>query len=320
VAEPPRHPRPQGPVDASEIPRFVGVRTFARLPGPELLDRAAIAILGAPFDGGASFRPGARFGPSAIREGSLLLRGYNEALEVGPFAEVQVVDAGDAAANPLDLAAAHAQIEAAAARLHSAGARVFGLGGDHSVSLPLLRAAAGRHGPLALVQLDAHTDTTDEFFHTRVSHGTMFRRAIEEGLVDPSRSVQVGLRGSVYGPGHHPDNRALGFRTFMAREIDARGVGAACELVAQAVRGPAYLTVDIDVLDPAFAPGTGTPEPGGLTTRELLALVRGLVGLELVAADLVEVAPAYDASGATAITAASVAFEVLSLLALAARS
>jgi agmatinase len=312
---------PIGPVDASVVPRFVGLRTFARLPGPELVDRAAIAILGAPFDGGASFRPGARFGPSAIREASLLIRGYNEALDVGPFGEVQVVDAGDAVANPIVLADAHAAIESAAAALHAGGARVLGLGGDHSVSLPLLRAAAAHHGPLALIQFDAHTDTTDEFFGTRVNHGTMFRRAVEEGTVDGARSVQIGLRGSVYGPEHHVGNRELGFRTLLAREVEEVGIGAGIELVREAVRGPVYVTVDIDCLDPAFAPGTGTPEPGGLTSRELYALLRGLAPLDLdiVGCDVVEVAPAYDPTGATAVAASNAAFELLSLLALRAR-
>jgi agmatinase len=303
------------------VPRFSGLRTFARLPTLEQADRAEVAILGAPFDGGATFRAGARYGPSAIREASLLLRPYNEALDVSPFSERQVVDAGDAAPNPVDIADAHRAIEAAAAALHASGARVLGLGGDHSVSLPLLRAAAAHHGRLSLLQLDAHTDTWDSYFGSKLTHGTMFRRAVEEGIIDGHSSVQIGLRGSLYSAGDYAENASLGFRTLLAREFDQVGVKGALDLALNQLRAPVYVTVDIDCLDPAFAPGTGTPEAGGLTSRELLAILRGMASrTEIVSADVVEVSPPYDPSGATAIAASNAAYELLGLLVLSLRS
>jgi agmatinase len=312
--------RPIGQLDALRSPRFTGIRTFARLPTLEQAGRADVAVLGAPFDGGTTFRAGSRFGPAAIREAALLLRPYNEALEVSPFDEVQVVDAGDAEPTPIDITRAHLAIQDAAAALQGSGARVLGLGGDHSVSLPLLRAAAERHGPLSLLQLDAHTDTWDEYFGERVTHGTMFRRAAEEGTIDASRSLQIGLRGSLYGPDDLDENRALGFRTLLAREFDAAGVQGAVALAHETLRPPVYVTVDIDVLDPAFAPGTGTPESGGLTPREILAILRGLKGLDIAAADVVEVSPPYDPAGATAVAAANAAYELVCLLVIAVRA
>jgi agmatinase len=310
-----------GQVDALAVPRFAGLRTFARLPRAQDVGRIDVAVLGAPFDGGTTFRPGSRFGPAAIREASLLMRPYNEPLDVAPFEVAQVADAGDAPASPVDVETGHAAIEGEARRLHGGGARVLGLGGDHSVALPLIRAAAQSHGPLSLLQLDAHTDTWDSYFGAKVTHGTIFRRAAEEGLVDATRSVQIGLRGSLYGAQDYDDDRALGFRTLLARELDDVGVGGAIDLARDVLRPPLYVSVDIDVLDPAFAPGTGTPEAGGLTSRELLAIVRGLRPLAggLVGADVVEVSPPYDPAGATAVAAANVAFELVSLLALAVR-
>jgi agmatinase len=313
-------PDPIGPLDALTIPRFAGLRTFARLPTLEQAGRADIAVLGAPFDGGATFRAGTRYGPSGIREASLLLRPYDEALDVSPFAALQVVDAGDAPAQPVGILRAHEAIQASAGELHRSGARVLGLGGDHSVALPLVRAAAERYGPLSLLQLDAHTDTWDQYFGEKVTHGTIFRRAAEEGAIDASRSVQIGLRGSLYAAEDYEENRALGFRTLLARELDEVGVAGAIALAREALRPPVYVTVDIDVLDPAFAPGTGTPEAGGLSSRELLAIVRGVAGLDVVAADVVEVSPPYDPTGATAIAGSNVAYELLGLMALAALS
>jgi agmatinase len=308
---------PVGQVDALAVPRFAGLRTFARLPPLADVGRADVAVLGAPFDGATTFRAGARFGPAAIREASLLLRPYNETQAISPFAAVQVADAGDAPATPVDLQAGHAAIEAEARAIGDGGGRVLGLGGDHSVSLPFLRAASAAHGALSLVQLDAHTDTWDSYFGARYTHGTIFRRAAEEGLIDAGASVQIGLRGSLYGPEDLDDNRALGFTTLLAREFDSAGVTGALELIGGRVRSPLYVTVDIDVLDPAFAPGTGTPEAGGLTSRELLALLSGLAGLgvEIAAADVVEVSPPYDPAGVTAVAAANAAYELVALLA-----
>ncbi len=303
------------------MPRFAGLRTFARLPTLELAGRADVGILGAPFDGGTTFRPGARYGPGAIREASLLLRPYNDALDLSPFAERQVVDAGDAGPNPVDIVEAHKAIESSAASLQQSGARVLGLGGDHSVSLPLLRAAADRHGPVSLLQLDAHTDTWDSYFGSKLTHGTMFRRAVEEGIVLGSSSVQIGLRGSLYSAGDYADNAELGFTTLMARDFDRAGVAGAVALAVKCLRSPTYITVDIDCLDPAFAPGTGTPEAGGLTSRELLGILRGLAGqVNIAAADVVEVSPPYDPSGATAVAASNAAYELLGLLVLSLRA
>jgi agmatinase len=313
--------RPVGQVDALAVPRFAGLRTFARLPTLKEVDRADVAVLGAPFDGATTFRAGARFGPAAIREASVLLRPYNDALGVAPFAVAQVADAGDAPASPIGVEAGHRAIERSARAIIDGGGRVLGLGGDHSVALPLLRAAASAHGPLSLLQLDAHTDTWESYFGARYTHGTVFRRALEEGVIDPGRSVQVGLRGSLYSAGDMDENRDLGFTTLLAREFDEVGVTGALDLVGAQLRAPVYVSVDIDVLDPAFAPGTGTPEAGGLTSRELLALVRGLAqsDLKVAGADIVEVSPPYDPSGVTAVAAANVAYELVGLMALVGR-
>ncbi len=312
-------PIPQ--IDASVVPRFAGVRTFARLPTLEQAGRAEVAVLGAPFDGGTTFRAGARFGPAAIREASLLLRPYNDALDLLPFSERQVVDAGDAGPNPVDIIQAHASIETDAASLHQAGARVLGLGGDHSVSLPLLRAAAATHGKLSLLQLDAHTDTWDSYFGSKLTHGTMFRRAVEEELIDGHSSVQIGLRGSLYTPNDSAENEQLGFTTLLARDFDRAGVSGAIELALGRLKPPVYITVDIDCLDPAFAPGTGTPEAGGLTSRELLGILNGLASkVNIAAADVVEVSPPYDLTGATAVAAANVAYTLIGLLVLSQRA
>jgi agmatinase len=309
--------RPIGQVDALAVPRFAGVRTFARLPQLSDVGRADVAVLGAPFDGATTFRAGARFGPAAIREASLLLRPYNDAQSIAPFEIAQVADAGDAPANPVDIGEGHAAIEREAAAIADEGGRVLGLGGDHSVSLPLLRAAAAAHGPLALLQLDAHTDTWDSYFGARYTHGTIFRRAVEEGLIDATASVQIGLRGSLYGAEDLDENRALGFSTLLARDFEEAGVAGALELAGSTLRSPVYVTVDIDVLDPAFAPGTGTPEAGGLSSRELLAVLAGLAGtgLAIAGADVVEVSPPYDPSGVTAVAAANAAYELVALLA-----
>jgi agmatinase len=312
-----RPDRPVGQVDALAVPRFAGVRTFARLPQLSEVGRADVAVLGAPFDGATTFRAGARFGPAGIREASLLLRPYNDTQAIAPFETAQVADAGDAPSSPVDIEAGHAAIEQAARAISDDGGRVLGLGGDHSVSLPLLRAAAAAHGTLSLLQLDAHTDTWDSYFGARYTHGTIFRRAVEEGLIDATASVQIGLRGSLYGPEDLDENRALGFSTLLARDFDAGGVAGALELVGERLRSPVYVTVDIDVLDPAFAPGTGTPEAGGLSSRELLALLSGLAGLGLAVAgaDVVEVSPPYDPSGVTAVAGANAAYELVALLA-----
>jgi agmatinase len=311
----------RGPADALRAPRYAGVRTFARLPTLEEVGRADVAVLGAPFDSGTSFRPGARFGPAAMRDASILLRPYHEPLDVEVFAVHQVVDAGDAPADPIDVEAGHAAIHARAAELVAAGAKVVGIGGDHSVALPLMRAAAERHGPLSLVQFDAHCDTWDEYFGHKVTHGTIMRRAVEEGIVDGARSTQIGIRGPLYSADDLGDARGLGFTVITAAELAGLDLAAVIEEARGRLGDAVYVSVDIDCLDPAFAPGTGTPEPGGLLTRELQQMLRGLAAsaTAIVGADVVEVSPPYDHANLTAAAGAAAAYELLALMALGAR-
>jgi len=305
----------RGPVDASVVPRFAGWSTFARLPRWDEVGRADVAVLGVPFDSGVSYRPGARFGPAALREGSRLLRPYHPELDVSPFESVQVVDAGDVGVNPFDIPAAVDEVAAAAEGLRSAGARVVAIGGDHTVALPLLRAAAGVHGPVALVHFDAHLDTWQAYFGQRYTHGTPFRRAVEEGLLDTEAVCHVGTRGPLYGRRDLDEDRRLGFGVVTAGDVLRRGVGEVVAALRERVGSrPLYVSVDVDVLDPAHAPGTGTPEAGGLTSRELLEIVRGLRGCRLVGGDVVELAPAYDHAEITAIAAAHVAYDLVALL------
>jgi agmatinase len=307
---------PAGPPDGRTVPRFAGPDTFARL--PRLLDVGAadVALLGIPFDSGVSYRPGARFGPAAVRAGSKLLRPYNPALDVQPWAEQQVADAGDLAVNPFDIGEAIGQIEAGASLALGSAARLLALGGDHTVALPLLRATAARHGPVALVHFDAHLDTWDTYFGAPYTHGTPFRRAVEEGLLALDSSAHVGVRGPLYSSADLIEDAGLGFATVSTAEVARRGVDEAVDRIRARVGSrPVYLSVDIDVLDPAHAPGTGTPEPGGLTSRELQFILRGLDGLRLAGGDVVEVSPPYDHAELTALAAANVAYEMLSLFA-----
>jgi agmatinase len=297
------------------VPRYAGWSTFARLPRLDEVDHADVLIVGVPFDSGVSYRPGARFGPAHIRQSSRGLRAYNPELGVAPFALQQVADAGDIACNPFDLLEAIGQIEAGARELSSSGARLVTLGGDHTIALPLLRVVAERHGPVALVHFDAHLDTWDTYFGAPYTHGTPFRRASEEGLIDQERSLHVGIRGQLYREHDLSEDERLGYRIITCPEIERFGLAAAIDkALGRLGRGPVYVSVDIDVLDPAHAPGTGTPEAGGMTSRELLAMVRELAELELVGADVVEVAPAYDHAELTGIAAAHVAYEIISAM------
>jgi len=308
---------PAGPPDGRQVPRFAGPDTFARLPRLTDVGSAAVAVLGIPFDAGVSYRPGARFGPAAVRAGAKLLRPHNPALGVDPWARQQVADAGDLAVNPFDIAAAIAEIESGARATLAAADRLVALGGDHTVALPLLRATAARHGPVALVHFDAHLDTWDTYFGAPYTHGTPFRRAAEEGLLALGHSVHVGVRGPLYSAADLTDDASLGFSIVSTEDVARRGVDEAVGRIRErAGDQPVYLSVDIDVLDPAHAPGTGTPEPGGLTTRELQLILRGLAGLRLAGADVVEVSPPYDHAELTSLAAANVAYEMLSLFAL----
>lgn len=307
---------PVGPVDASLVPRYAGLSTFARLPRLEDVGRADVAVVGVPFDSSVSYRPGARFGPSHIRQSSRLLRPYNPALDVLPFHAQQVADAGDIAANPFDIQDAIGHIARAAGELTADGTKLLTLGGDHTIALPLLRAMHALHGPLAVLHFDAHLDTWDTYFGEPYTHGTPFRRASEEGLIDRDHSLHMGIRGPLYGPADLPESGDLGFATVHCAEMDQIGVSGAVERMLERLGDrPVYVSVDIDVLDPAHAPGTGTPEAGGLTSRELLGILRALAGRTIVSADIVEVAPAYDHAEITGIAAAHVAYELLSVLA-----
>ncbi len=310
-------PEPVGPVDGRVVPRFAGAATFARLPAVDQVADYDVAVLGVPFDTGTSYRPGARFGPTAVRQASRHLRpGYHVELGLAPFQTVQVADAGDVAVTPFDIAAAMRQIRGHAADLVGGDRRVVAIGGDHTIALPMLQAVTARHGPVALVHFDAHLDTWDTYFDAPVTHGTVFRRAFEDGLLVEDHSIHVGIRGPLYGEADLADDRRFGFRTIRTSDVDDLGIRGTIDAVLERVGDlPVYLSVDIDVLDPSFAPGTGTPEAGGLTSRELLRVLRGLTGLHLVGADVVEVAPAYDHAELTTIAAATVAYDLITLMA-----
>ncbi len=308
---------PRGPVDSSRVPRFAGPATFARLPRLDEVSGADVAVVGVPFDGGVSYRPGARFGPAAVREASRLLRPYHPGLDVSPFATQQVADAGDIAVNPFDIGEAIETIQDAANGLQADGTRLVTIGGDHTIALPLLRAAAQRHGPVAVLHFDAHLDTWDTYFGAEHTHGTPFRRAVEEGVVDTSALSHVGTRGPLYGKQDLTEDEKLGFGIVTSADVYRRGADEVADQLRQRIGDrPLYISIDIDCLDPAHAPGTGTPEAGGLTSRELLEILRGLAGCRLVGADVVEVAPAYDHAEITSVAASHVAYDLISLLAL----
>ena len=305
---------PVGPADASAVPRYAGLSTFARLPRREDVLGMDIAVVGVPFDTGVSYRPGARFGPAHVRQSSRLLRPYNPAQQLAPFARAQVVDAGDIAVNPFHIQRAVGEIETAARELGSA-ARLVTLGGDHTIALPLLRAAHAEHGPLAVLHFDAHLDTWDTYFGEPYTHGTPFRRAAEEGLIDRRHSMHVGIRGPLYSERDLPESADLGFTLITSEQFEDGVAEPLARMRERLGDRPVYVSVDVDVLDPAHAPGTGTPEAGGLTSRELLAMLRGLRGADVVGADIVEVAPAYDHAEITGIAAAHIAYELISILA-----
>ncbi|WP_194897924.1 agmatinase [Catenulispora pinisilvae] len=316
-------PAPIGPIDSSKTPRYAGFATFARLPRLDQLpagEKADVAILGAPFDAGVSYRPGARFAPAAVREASRLLRPYNPGLDFSPFEAVQVADAGDIAINPFLMNEALEQIEAHSDELVRAGSKLVTIGGDHTIALPLLRTMARQHGPVALLHFDAHLDTWDTYFGAPYTHGTPFRRAFEEGILDSSAVAHVGTRGPLYSKRDLSDDQRMGFGIVTSADVMRQGVDAAAQALRERIGDrPVYISIDIDVLDPAHAPGTGTPEAGGMTSRELLEILRGLDDLNLVGADVVEVAPAYDHAEITSIAAAHVAYDLVTLLAMRGR-
>jgi agmatinase len=307
---------------ATQSPRFSGIRTFMRLPlEPDAEGAGAdVAVVGIPFDTAASFRPGARFGPAAIRDISVLLRPSNQFHALNALEQLRVVDAGDVLAVPSDIERTYAAIRDRWSRLVGAGVVPIGLGGDHSVALGELRGVAAELGPVALVQFDSHSDTWDNYWGLRYTHGTPFRRACEEGLLDTDHSIQVGLRGSEYAPGDLDETRRLGFQVLTTQDLLALTPADAADAIRRRTAGhPTFLSFDVDFFDPAFAPGTGTPEAGGPTSAYGLEVVRRLTGVPFVGFDVVEVLPAHDHASITALVAATLAFEFLALVAVARR-
>jgi agmatinase len=305
-----------GQVDATVVPRFSGLATFARLPRLDEVTKADIAVVGIPFDAGASYRPGARFGPAHIRESSRLLRPYNPAQDASPFALAQVVDAGDIAVNPFNIELAVEQIEEGIEELLDGGMRLMTLGGDHTIAYPILKALHKKHGPITVIHFDAHLDTWDTYFGAPLTHGTPFRRASEDGFIDLDSCLHVGIRGPLYATTDLSDDKKLGFEVLTSIDMDKLGVeGVIKRMLNRVGSKPVYVSIDVDVLDPAFAPGTGTPEMGGLSSREMLALLRSLETVNLVGADIVEVSPQYDNAQITGIAAAHMAYELITLMA-----
>ena len=303
------------PLGGNEMPRFAGPGTFMRLPGRSDPGDLDVAVVGVPLDIGASNRPGARYGPRSIRSESVLIRPYNMATRAAPFDRLRIDDCGDVAINTFNLVDSVARIEAHYDELLGDDVISATMGGDHTIVLPILRAMARKNGPVGLVHVDAHTDINDSMFGEQIAHGTPFRRAVEEGLLDCERVVQIGVRGTGYEADDFDWSRRQGFRVVQVEECWHRSLDPLMEEVREQVSGgPVYLSFDIDGLDPAYAPGTGTPEIGGLTTIQGMEIIRGCSGLELVGADLVEVSPAYDPSGNTSLLAANLLYEMLCVL------
>ncbi len=303
------------PLGGNEMPRFGGPGTMMRLPARENAQGLDACFVGVPFDIGTSNRAGARFGPRQIRAESALLRPYNMATRAAPFDSLSVADIGDVAINTFNIEKSVAIIEAAYDEILAANCKPLTLGGDHTIALPILRALKRKYGPVGMVHVDAHADINDHMFGEKIAHGTPFRRAVEEGLLEGTRVVQIGLRGSGYAADDFDWPRAQGFRVVQAEECWYRSLAPLMEEVrTQLGAGPVYLSFDIDGLDPSCAPGTGTPEVGGLTTIQGLEIIRGCRGLDIVGADLVEVAPPYDPAGNTALVGANLLFEMLCVL------
>jgi agmatinase len=314
VSAPDDRPRPR---DAFRSPRFGQPASFMLLPQLRDPGRLDVAVVGIPYDGGTSYRPGARHGPRHVREQSSLIRPWNPVLDVAPFERLRVADYGDVDVVPISIEDTFAAIEREMDRIVQAGALPLSVGGDHSVTLPILRALHRRHGRLGLVHFDAHPDTWDEYFGSKYFHGTTFRRAVEEGLLEPGRVVQVGIRGPLYGRDDFDFHRQHGLEAIRIETVKERGTGWVAERLARLRGGPVYCSFDIDAVDPAYAPATGTPEVGGLSAYEALVLVRALRGLRLVGADVVEVSPPFDGPGQiTSLLAANLVFELLSVIAL----
>lgn len=304
------------PVDAAVVPRFAGIASFMRLPVVASAAGLDVALYGLPWDGGTTNRAGARHGPREIRNLSSLMRSGHHVTGLEPFSVVKAADVGDVSVNPIDLLDSLKRIEAGVAEIVAAGAIPLGAGGDHLCTLPVLRAVA-KHRPVGLIHFDAHSDTNDTYFGDNpYTHGTPFRRAVEEGLIDPKRFVQIGIRGSIYDRDEHAWAKAQGVRIVYMEEFVERGpIAVIEEAKAIAGNGPTYVTFDVDSLDPSMAPGTGTPEIGGITTREAQLMLRRLESVDIVGADVVEVAPPFDVQGMTALVGATMMFELLCVIA-----
>jgi agmatinase len=313
---------PIQPVSGKVVPRYAGPSTFARLPELRDVESCDLAILGIPFDSGTSYRPGARFGPGAIRQASRHLRTqYHPAYDTEPFTQIQVADAGDVPCNPYNIEEAVQTVHEYARDLLNEAGAIISLGGDHTIALPLLRAMNEKHGPVALVHFDAHLDTWDTYFGAPFTHGTPFRRAAEEGLFRDDASMHVGIRGPLYSRTDLIEDEEFGFKVVHCDEFQQHGIEHVIKRIRDRVGDhPLYLSIDIDVLDPAHAPGTGTPEIAGMTSREMVGVLRGLQGLNLISADVVEVAPAYDHAELTALAAATISYELINLYCCARKS
>jgi guanidinobutyrase len=307
--------KPLQPLSGNVMPRFGGPATFMRLPAVDLDANLDAAFIGVPFDIGTSNRPGARLAPRQIRDESRMLRPYNMATRAAPFDSLRIADIGDVPINTFNLLKSIAIIESYYDRVLEAGTKPLTMGGDHTIALPILRSLRRRHGPIGLVHVDAHADINDEMFGEKIAHGTPFRRAVEEGLLDCNRVAQIGLRGTGYAPDDFDWSRQQGFLVVQAEECWYRSLQPLMQDIAKRMgTGPVYISFDIDGLDPAFAPGTGTVEIGGLTVPQGLEIIRGCRGLNVVGGDVVEVSPPYDTTGNTALLAANLLFEMLCIL------
>ena len=304
------------PLGGNDMPRFAGPGTFMRLPSAADATGLDACLIGVPMDIGTSHKPGTRFGPRQIRAESAMLRPYNMATRLSPFDHMQVADVGDVAIDTFDLKRSVQIIEEAFDDVLAHGAIPLAMGGDHTLTFPILKAVAKSHGPVGLIHVDAHADINDTMFGERIAHGTPFRRALEAGAIDPERTWQIGLRGTGYADDDFEWSREQGFRVVQAEECWHRSLAPLMDEVRASMgEGPVYLSYDIDSLDPAYAPGTGTWEIGGLTTIQALEIIRGCAGLNLVGCDLVEVSPPLDPAGSTALVAANLLYEMLCAIA-----
>jgi guanidinopropionase len=303
------------PVDATVTPRFAGIATFMRTQRHDISDDLDVALVGVPFDIGVNYRSGARQGPAAVREASRLIRRVHSTSGIAPYDICNVADVGDAPVNPIDFARSIAMIEVFFKRIHAAGALPISIGGDHTVPLPILRAIA-KGNPVGIVQIDSHADTLDTLADTRINHATTFRRGVEEGLIDPKRVIQIGLRGSRFSPDDIKWGEDQGFTCITIDKYEDMGRAKVIKEIDRVTgAGPTYITIDIDGIDPAWAPGTGVPEIGGLSPRDAQVIIRSLQGKHLVGGDICEVAPCYDPTGITSVTAANLMWEMLCVIA-----